>query len=246
MLPKKQKELLELARRIEIGYARDYAILTEAKEYTAVRKRLAALCKEGYMLETWRNGKKAYYLSSAGLSIVDSNMKKTYNPGGQTTDHALYTAEFAALMCLRWNLASDSVVFDRDMMSIKELKQERSKSGSRQARNEKVHAPDFAIGSKCFEVELNQKSKTRLRSNFAMNAKVFDEQIWLVPSRLKSLRRTLKELSRELKAPAKIYTVEKLEEDLSDADPKREGQGRHISLKIKPQKPTRNIMEELQ
>ncbi len=254
MQNKRLVELMDIGGRIEVGYARSYAILTGAKELTADRKRLAKLCLEGYMVESWREGRKIYYLSSKGLSMVESHMKKPYNPKGYTTDHALWIAEFAAYIHLKYGFSVDSFVFDREMEEMEEFKpQEKARKmaegvkqpGGRKEDSKKVHAPDFYIGSWCYEVELNAKKSTELERNFSYNSLRFDKQVWLVPERLSVLQTRLKKLSEKYHCPVKIITLEQVNDYLKTADLHSNGYGRRVEPKLKEVKQEKNLLEEL-
>ena len=79
MLKGKKRKLVELLGRVEVAYSKDLAILSKAREYTATRKRLSELVKEGYIYEAWRDGAKIYYLSSDGLNHIETTIKRVYN-----------------------------------------------------------------------------------------------------------------------------------------------------------------------
>ena len=230
MISKTKLQIMEIAGRMEVGYARDYAILTGQKEYTATRKRLAELCREGLMIEKWRNGKKIYYMSAPGLQMIESHMKKPYNPGGYTTDHSLYVAELAAYLTLKHQITNDSFVFDLEMKNL--------------GIEGKKHAPDLVVGGICYEVELNQKEKSRLKSNVAMNAERFVKQVWIVPDHLKALRVSLKNLSTK-KCPVIVGSLERICEYLERADIHKNNLERKIEPKIK-ERTVKSIKEELQ
>jgi hypothetical protein len=216
------------------------------REYTATRKRLGELVVAGYVAENWRNSRKVYFLTQKGLLLIESHIKRPYNPKGYTTDHALYAVELAAFIHLRTGIANDSFVFDREMEFNEKLKPLRAFSGIKKDSKDKVHAPDFILGNRCYEIELNTKTKARLRENFLINSKYFDRQVWLVPSRLKTLQNNLKALAEEYKCPVQIITTEELEKQLKIIDISKNEYGRNVELSLKQEPEQRkNILEDL-
>ncbi len=243
-LSSKKLEILKLLGRMEIGYARDISILLGSKELTADRKRLSELEQEKYISESWQNGKKAYYLTRRGLSMIDTHMSKPYTPGGYTTNHALYMSDLAAYIHLMTGISHESFIFDREMEGILDLKPTRPNGFTKRSIS-KVHAPDLVIGNRCYEAELTLKAKYRIKSNFEANARLFEKQVWLIPNHLHSLHNYLRQLSKEYQCPIQIITIDDLTYNLSCLDLHQNELGRKVELQLKQVTKSKSIMEEL-
>ncbi len=187
MFTEKEIELMTLLGRTEVASSRTLSILAGSNELTADRKRLQKLIRGGFVDFKWHGGKKIYFLTAKGLGQVETSMRRLYNPHGQVTDHSLLVADLAAYLHVKEKISADSIIFDREMEQIKELKPVRRFAGVSEKRCDKTHAPDLAIGSTCYEMELTQKSKARLAENYATNAALFAKQVWVVPMRLTTL-----------------------------------------------------------
>ena len=238
MLKGRKRELVELLGRVEVAYAMDLAILCGAKEYTATRKRLSELTKEGYVMEAWRDGSKIYYLSSEGLNQIETRMKRTYNPKGATTDHTLLTTKMAAYLCIAVNLSVKSIMFDSEIRGLKTF----SPLG-RDRKGVKCHAPDLIVGSNCYEIELNSKSKSRLADNFRSNARLFKRQVWIIPEHLTSVSKNLRKLAEEYKSNTTIFSVENLLNKMKNMDISANSVGRLVPIIIKSQDEVGSIIK---
>ena len=238
-------EKLRLARilgRVGIAYGKDLAVMSGAKEYTATRKRLLDMEKMGFVNEAWREGKKAYCLTAAGLSVSDTTIRKPFQIKGQTTDHSLLVSMLAAYIHLNKMISIDSIFFDADMRGMAEFQPE----GKRGKGARGTHMPDLICGSTAFEVELNAKSKRRLAENIAAESRVFSGSVWIVPSHLKSLQRQIMEEARKNGFPVSIISVENLEERMKRPDLSKNSDGKPAPLKLKKPEAYDLLKEEFQ
>ena len=228
MLKGRKRELVELLGRVEVAYAMDLAILCGAREFTATRKRLSELVKDGYVFEAWRDGSKIYYLTAEGMNQIETRMKRIYNPKGATTDHALLITKMAAYISIAANVSAKSIIFDKEIQGLQSFS-----SINKDRGRDKFHSPDLICGSNCYEIELNAKSKSRLVDNFRSNARLFNKQIWVTPNNLPSLNRHLRDLSDEFKSNIVIISVENLESKMKNIDISDNTIGRLIPVRIR-------------
>ncbi len=233
MMTEKKINLMNLLGKVEIASAKSLSILLGSKELTADRKRLAELENEKLVKSIWRGGEKAYFLTMQGIHTIDTHIRKPFNPGGYSTDHALCVARFAAFIHIIDQISAESIIFDRDMELLDKLKPQHGFSTEKVSKKTTVHAPDFAIESRCHEVELTQKNHSRLQANFLSNARYFHEQIWLVPDHLHSLQNELLRLAKDYNCGLQLYTTSQVDQYLSAVDLKSNCIGSKVDLRLK-------------
>ena len=168
------------------------------------RTYLIRLIELGLVDTVWRGNCKIYFLTQKGLTEIEKT-RKAYVPTGLSTDHLQLITEAICMLYISEGISIYDVDLDRDFISKKIYKNI-------------GHAPDIVYANTCVEVELTPKILGRLEDNIKTNAEHFEEQIWIVPQRLKALQSNIIAYCKKYHSHLELITVEELIEFVSTYD----------------------------